>query len=72
VALVVGAVTIIGFEYLFGLRNFVVQLLMTAATAAIIGLAFAVVIELDYPFRGDVSIAPERWVEFNHDLQTGT
>ncbi len=61
----------IGFEYLFGLPNFKVQLLMTAVTAATIGLSFGVVILLDYPFRGDVSISPERWVALHEQIGEG-
>ncbi|MDQ2859053.1 MAG: DUF4239 domain-containing protein [Candidatus Eremiobacteraeota bacterium] len=66
VGLTLGACTVIGFLYLFGLRNFRVQLLMTAATAAMIGVLFGLIIELDYPFRGDVSVTPERWLSL-HD-----
>ena len=69
VALIVGASTVIGFLYLFGLKNFRVQLLMTALTATVIGLSFSVVIALDFPFRGDISISPERWIAL-HELIT--
>jgi hypothetical protein len=61
-ALLLGAAVVIGFIYLFGLKNFTVQLLMTAATAMLIGLSFSVLVALDYPFRGDVSVPPERWI----------
>lgn len=71
VALLLGAVIVICFEYLFGLPNFKVQLLMTAMTAAMIGLSFSVVILLDYPFRGDVSISPERWVVLHEQIGEG-
>jgi Protein of unknown function (DUF4239) len=62
VALLVGAATIACFIYLFGMKNFKVQLLLTAATAATIGVAFGLIMELDYPFSGTVSVTPERWV----------
>ena len=71
VALVVGASTVIGFLYLFGLKNFKVQLLMTAATATVIGLSFSVVIALDFPFRGDISISPERWIGLHEIIAAG-
>jgi hypothetical protein len=61
-ALLLGAATIACFIYMFGMKNFRVQLLLTAATALLIGLAFGLIMELDYPFRGTVSITPERWV----------
>jgi hypothetical protein len=61
-ALLLGAITIACFIYLFGMKNFRVQLLLTAATAVMIGMAFGLIMELDYPFRGTVAITPERWV----------
>jgi Protein of unknown function (DUF4239) len=60
--LLVGVCAVIGFVYLFGMKDFRVQLLMTAATAIVIGVSFALILELDYPFRGGVSISPERWI----------
>ncbi len=61
---------LIGFLYLFlfGLRNFRVQLLMTAATAATIGVLFSFIVLLDYPFRSDVSVSPERWFELHEAI----
>jgi hypothetical protein len=67
-ALVAGAITVIVFEYVFGLENFRVQLLMTAATAIIIGLLFSVVVKLDYPFRGDVAISPGEWIAVRAEM----
>jgi hypothetical protein len=61
VGLIIGAATIACFIYLFGMKNFRVQLLMTGATAVLIGLSFGMILELDYPFRGTVSVTPERW-----------
>jgi hypothetical protein len=60
--LLVGVCTVIAFVYLFGMKDFRVQLLMTAATAIIMGVSFALILELDYPFRGGVSIGTERWI----------
>lgn len=67
-ALIIGACTVIGFVYLFGLENFTVHLLMTAACAITIGLAFGLIVVLDYPFRGDVSVSPERWIALDESL----
>jgi hypothetical protein len=61
-ALLLGAATIACFIYLFGMKNFKVQLLLTGATAVMIGVAIGLIVELDYPFSGSVSITPERWV----------
>jgi len=70
--LVVGAVTLIGFVYLFGMRNFTTQLLITAALATVIGITFSLLLELDYPFRGEVSISPERWEYFRDIMRSST
>lgn len=68
VGLLTGAMTLIGFLYLFGVKNFTAQLLMTAATATMIGISFGLILELDYPFRGHVSVSPERWVALHEDI----
>lgn len=60
-ALIASAIITVGFVYLFGMENFKVQLIMTASLAAIIGLMFTLIVELDYPFRGDTSISPHSW-----------
>lgn len=60
-ALIASAFITIGFVYLFGMENFKIQLIMTASLAAIIGLMFTLIVELDYPFRGDTSISPRSW-----------
>lgn len=68
-ALVFGGLLTIGFAYIFGLPNFRVQLLMTAALAAIIAALFVVIAELDYPFRGDTGITAEPWTALNAELR---
>ena len=67
-ALVIGACTVIGFLYLFALENFRVQLLMTALTSALIGVLFGLILLLDYPFQGDVSLSPERWIDLHETI----
>jgi hypothetical protein len=71
-ALILGAVVVIGFEYLFGSKNFRVQLLMTAGTAIMIGLAFSVILKLDQPFRGDATIAATPWMELQSKMEAPT
>ncbi|MEO9170650.1 MAG: hypothetical protein ABI278_05680 [Candidatus Aquilonibacter sp.] len=70
-SLIAGGAALMGFIYLFGLKNFKAQLLMTAATATMIGLCFSIVISLDYPYRGDISISPERWIALDRELTAG-
>jgi hypothetical protein len=62
--LVIGAIVVIGICYLVGLQNLRTQLLMTGAVAALIAATFVLVFELDYPFRGELSIPPGGWQEF--------
>jgi hypothetical protein len=62
--LLIGAVVVIGIGYLVGLPSLRIQLLMTGAVAAMIAATFVLIFELDYPFRGDLSVAPTGWQEF--------
>lgn len=66
--IIMGAVVLVGFCYLFGVENTRVHLLMTAALAITISSMFVLIIELDYPFRGDLSISPEPWVTFQERI----
>ncbi len=67
--LIASAIITVGFVYLFGMENLTIQLLMTGALAAIIGLMFTLIIELDYPFRGDTSISPHSWHLIENQLK---
>ncbi len=62
--LLIGAAVVIGIGYLVGLPSLRIQLLMTGAVAAMIAATFVLIFELDYPFRGDLSVAPTGWQEF--------
>jgi hypothetical protein len=62
--LLVGAVVVVGMCYLVGLANFRTQLAMTGAVAAMIAATFVLIFELDYPFRGELSVPPTGWQEF--------
>jgi hypothetical protein len=59
--LILGAVVTIAFTYLFGVKNFRTQLVMTGLLAAVIAIMFSMIVALDYPYRGDTSVTPERW-----------
>jgi len=62
--LLIGALVVVGICYLVGLSSLRAQLLMTGAVAAMIAATFVLIFELDYPFRGDLSIEPSGWQEF--------
>lgn len=66
--LIVGAMAVMGFVYLFGYPNVTAQMLMTAFTAVVIGVCFSIVIKLDFPFRGDISITSQRWSDLNEQF----
>jgi hypothetical protein len=62
--LLIGALVVVGTCYLVGLSSLRTQLLMTGAVAAMIAATFVLIFELDYPFRGELSVAPTGWQEF--------
>ena len=75
VVLLVGAVCIIGFCWLFGLANRSIHLLMTATVTAIITSLLVLLFELQYPFRSDLRILPQSWngaIEHIHLMQSGS
>ncbi|MGD0192198.1 MAG: hypothetical protein ABSD74_15770 [Rhizomicrobium sp.] len=73
--LMIGAVCIFCFCWLFGRTNRRIQMLMTATVVTIIVSTLVLPFELQYPFRSDVGIRPEAWigaVEHIHEMQTGS
>lgn len=72
VVLIIGAVVVIGFTYLFGLDSTVIHVLMVAALALIIALVLFTVAELDFPFRGDIRLGPEAMEQVLHRFETST
>lgn len=60
--LLIGAVCVICFCWLFGLSNAKVHMLMTSAVTIIITTTLVMLFELQYPFRGGMGIAPADWM----------
>jgi len=60
-----GALTT-AFTYLFGFESFRLHLTMTGAVAASLSLVVVLIIALDWPFRGEVSVPPDAYVEVEH------
>jgi hypothetical protein len=56
--LILGALVTIGFTFLFGTEKLIPQLIMNACYGAVIAMVLVVIIELDNPFLGEVSIEP--------------
>ncbi|MFJ3635657.1 DUF4239 domain-containing protein [Streptomyces sp. NPDC090112] len=58
-----GAFVIVPLTFLFGLRSLRMQLLFVAAVAALIGFSLLLVMALDRPFAGDLSVSPAPYRE---------
>jgi Protein of unknown function (DUF4239) len=55
--LLLGGMLSVGYTYLFGARTFGIHVAITGLIASTIGLVFVLIITLDYPFRGSVSVS---------------
>ena len=62
----IGGALTTAFTYLFGFESFRLHLTMTGAVAASLALVVVLIIALDWPFRGEVSVAPEAYVNVEH------
>ncbi len=56
IAVLVGAIITIGFTFLFGTENFWAHIVMMSLLAALIAVVIYVVIEMDHPTKGSVTI----------------
>jgi hypothetical protein len=61
ILLLAGAVAV-GYTYLFGAHSFGLHLAITGLISATISLVFVLIIALDYPFRGEVSVSDDAFV----------
>jgi hypothetical protein len=61
ILLLAGAICVI-YTYFFGAHSFGIHLTITGLISATIALVFVLIIALDYPFRGDVSVGDEAFV----------
>jgi hypothetical protein len=60
--LILGGAVSVGFTYLFGARTFGIHMALTGLIATTIALVFVLIIALDYPFRGVVSVSSKSFV----------
>ncbi|WP_327283891.1 MULTISPECIES: DUF4239 domain-containing protein [unclassified Streptomyces] len=58
-----GALVILPLTFLFGLRSLKMQLLFVSAVAGLIGFSLLLVMALDRPFAGDLSVSPAPYKE---------
>ena len=61
--LLVGSVVIIGYAVLVGSRSFWFHAIGAGAIALVIGLALVVLVDLNYPFSGDLSVGSAPFTE---------
>ena len=54
-----GAVTTIGFTYLFGFKSDRMQAAMIGALATLIGMVIFLMMNMDFPFQGNIQVKPE-------------
>jgi hypothetical protein len=52
-----GAILLVAFTWLFGMRLFRTQLLMVVGVAGLIGFSLALAMMIDHPFSGDLSVS---------------
>jgi hypothetical protein len=57
--LLLGGIVAVIYTYLFGARSFGIHMAITGLIAATIGLVFVLIITMDYPFRGSVSVSSD-------------
>lgn len=59
VILIVGAFVTVGFTFLFGFKQTIMQQLMVGSLSILIGLVLFLTVALDFPFRGGLTVGPE-------------
>jgi len=70
ILLIAGAVAVF-YTYFFGAHSFGIHLTITGLIAGSIALVFVLLIALDYPFRGDVSVSDEAFVNVKTTMGAG-
>ena len=63
VALIIGAIITITFSIVLGAENFYLHALLASMLAVILATTFFLIIELDYPFTGELSAKPNSYVK---------
>jgi hypothetical protein len=69
-----GALSIVGFCWLFGGVRPHIRMIMTAAVVTMITSTMVLLFELQYPFRSGIGVGPEAWtaaLAHIHEMQTG-
>jgi len=59
--ILLGTAATIGYTYLFGMRSFRMHLAVTASVTASLSLVILLIVALDYPFRGELSVGTDSY-----------
>jgi membrane protein YdbS with pleckstrin-like domain len=70
--LLIGAVIVVAFTYLFDLQSTLVHTLMVAVLALTIALVLFTVGALDYPFRGDKRVSLDAFLSVLNRFERST
>jgi hypothetical protein len=57
-----GAAITTGYTYFFGYQNFGMHVAMTGTLAATLALVVVLIVALDWPFRGKISVTPDPFI----------
>jgi hypothetical protein len=68
--IVLGGAVTIGCTYLFGAAQLPMQMILTAALTIILTLNVILIVQLDYPFRGTVSVATDAYEAVLHNMDS--
>ncbi len=71
VVLILGGVIMIGFTYLFGMKETRLHMLMVVALTVVLVLILYTIRALEYPFDGIVQVAPEPFEILLEKIETG-
>lgn len=66
--IVLGGALTVGYTFLFGMPSKIMHLLMTGGVAASLALIIVLIAELDYPFRGDISVSDGPFVHLQYRM----
>jgi hypothetical protein len=67
-ALVLGALLVMSFAFLFGVRPLLLQMTMIGLLAGCIGLFFGLIVDLNAPYSGPIRVSPETWTSVIQSL----
>lgn len=66
--LLIGGIVTVGFTFFFGMESARFQLTMTAGLTVVIAMMFVLIVELDFPFRGDTRVQPTMWTDVQLEM----